>query len=64
LDGDIVRSGKLMNTIDEKIMSVRAVDLGLKAIKTKRGNVSAHHYRISGGLVRDVWYDGEETLHR
>lgn len=59
---DIVRSGKLMNTIDGKIMSVRAADLGSETIKTKRGNVSAHHYRLSGGLARDVWYDGEGNL--
>lgn len=59
---DIVRSGKLMNTIDGKIMSVRAADLGSETVKTKSGNVSAHHYRLSGGLARDVWYDDEGNL--
>ncbi len=59
---DIVRSGKLMNTIDGKIMSVRAADLGMETVKTKKGNVSTHHYRLSGELARDVWYDGEGNL--
>lgn len=59
---DIVRSGKLMNTIDGKIMSVRAADLGTETVKTKRGNVSAHHYRLSGDLARDLWYDSEGNL--
>jgi hypothetical protein len=59
---DIVRSGKLMNTIDGKIMKVRVADLGSETVKTKQGNVSAHHYRLSGGLARDVWYDGNGNL--
>lgn len=59
---DIVRSGKLMNTIDGKIMSVRAADLGLETVKTKRGSVSTHHYQLSGGLARDLWYDGDGNL--
>jgi hypothetical protein len=59
---DIVRSGKLMNTIDGKIMNVRVADLGSEVVKTKRGTVSTHHYRLSGGLARDVWYDGDGNL--
>jgi len=61
---DIVRSNKLMNTIDGKIMSVRVVDLGQERVQTKRGKVNAHHYRLSGGLARDLWYDGDGNLAR
>ena len=59
---DIVRSGKLMNTIDGTIMSIRVADLGSETVMTKRGQVSTHHYRLSGGLARDVWYDSEGNL--
>jgi hypothetical protein len=59
---DIVRSGKLMNTIDGKIMRVRAADLGTETVKTKRSAVSAHHYRLSGDLARDLWYDNDGNL--
>lgn len=59
---DIVRSGKLMNTIDGKIMSIRVADLGTETVKTKGGAVAAHHYRLSGGLARDLWYDAEGNL--
>lgn len=45
----IVRSGKLMNTIDGKIMRVRVADLGTEIVPTRRGKVTAHHYRVSGG---------------
>ena len=59
---DIVRSGKLMNTIDGKIMSVRIADFGTESVTTKRGAVSAHHYKLSGDLTRDLWYDEDGNL--
>lgn len=61
---DIVRSGKLMNTVDGKIMSIRVADLGMESVDTKRGKVNAHHYRLSGGLARDLWYDADGNLAR
>ncbi|MBL4750849.1 MAG: hypothetical protein JKX71_09770 [Amylibacter sp.] len=61
---DIVRSKKLLNTIDGKIMSVRSADLGFEMVPTKRGKVEAHHYRISGELKRDLWYDANDALVR
>jgi len=61
---DIVRSGKLMNTVDGKIMSIRVADLGMESVDTKRGKVNAHHYRLSGDLARDLWYDGDGNLAR
>lgn len=59
---DIVRSGKLLNTIDGKMMKVRVADLGNETVKTRRGAVAAHHYRMSGDLARDLWYDADGNL--
>ena len=59
---DIVSSGKLMNTVDGTIMNVRVADLGTESVKTKRGAVLAHHYQLSGGLARDLWYDYNGNL--
>jgi hypothetical protein len=59
---DIVLSGKLMNTIDGKIMSIHVVDLGMESVDTKSGKVKAHHYHISGDLARDLWYDAQGNL--
>jgi hypothetical protein len=59
---DIVRAGTLMNTIDGKIMKVRVADLGSETVKTRRGAVPAHHYRLSGELARDLWYDADGNL--
>jgi len=59
---DIVRSGKLMNTVDGTIMNVRVADLGTETVNTKRGAVPAHHYQVSGDLARDLWYDANGNL--
>lgn len=59
---DIVKSRKLLNTIDGKVMAVRVTDLGTQTVPVRGGQVSAHHYRISGELDRDVWYDSDGNL--
>ena len=53
-----------MNTIDGTIMSVRVADLGSENVPVNGGNLNAHHYRISGGLERDLWYDENGNLAR
>lgn len=61
---DTVRSKKLLNTIDGNIMPIRVADLGNEQVKTGSGTVSGHHYKISGGLERDLWYDAQGDLAR
>jgi len=61
---DIVRSKKLLNTIDGTIMSVRGADLGSEMVPTKSSKVLAHHYRLSAGLARDLWYDANDELEK
>ncbi|WP_104017996.1 DUF6134 family protein [Roseovarius nitratireducens] len=59
---DILRAGKLLNTIDGSIMSVRVSDMGTEQVTTRRGPVATHHYRLSGDLNRDLWYDAQGNL--
>ena len=61
---DIVKSKILLNTVNGKKMSIRAADLGSEAVTTKKGKVTAEHYRISGELERDLWYDANGDLAR
>jgi hypothetical protein len=63
-DDEIVRGGKLLNTVDGRTMSVRVADLGMESVTTKRGKVTAHHYRMTGDLARDLWYDAGGNLAR
>jgi hypothetical protein len=59
---DSLASRKLLNTIDGKVMSVKVTDLGMQAVPTRKGQIQAHHYRFSGDLERDVWYDADGNL--
>lgn len=59
---DILSASKLLNTIDGKVMNVRIADLGPEQVATARGQVAAHHYRLSGDLNRDLWYDADGNL--
>lgn len=61
---DTVRSKKLLNTIDGQVMAVRVADLGNEKVETRSGAVTGHHYKISGGLERDLWYDDAGNLAR
>jgi hypothetical protein len=57
---DTVQASALLNTIDGSVMRVRVADLGVGPVAG--GSLSAHHYRISGDLKRDVWYDTNGLL--
>ncbi len=59
---DILKRRQLLNTIDGTVMSVRVIDLGVQNVPTRSGQLRAHHYRISGDLERDVWYDQNGDL--
>ncbi|MDE4303030.1 DUF6134 family protein [Phaeobacter gallaeciensis] len=59
---DILKRRQLLNTIDGTVMSVRVIDLGVQNVPTRNGQLRAHHYRISGDLERDVWYDQNGDL--
>jgi len=61
---DAMHNGKLLNTIDGTIMPVRVSDLGAEAVTVKSGQINAHHFRLSKGLNRDLWFDNEGNLAR
>lgn len=59
-DVDTVKATTLLNTIDGSVMRVRVADLGAGPVAG--GSLNGHHYRISGDLARDVWYDADGLL--
>ncbi|MGR3462434.1 MAG: DUF6134 family protein [Roseovarius sp.] len=61
---DILDAGKLLNTIDGSIMSIRVSDVGTEQVTTRSGPVATQHYRLSGDLNRDLWYDVQGNLAR
>ncbi|MDS9468778.1 DUF6134 family protein [Paracoccus sp. MBLB3053] len=61
-NAEIVKQRKVLNTIDSSADSVAVRNLGSDSIATGHGKVSATHYAISGGLNRELWFDGKGQL--
>ena len=55
----VIDSTKLVNTINGHINNVRLVRQGEGKVETERGPVEATHYKYTGEIQNDVWYDAE-----
>jgi hypothetical protein len=54
---DTPDSEALFDTVDGRVKVVRGTLLGSENVPVGKTTVSARHYAITGGLVRDLWYD-------
>lgn len=59
---DIVGKTILLNTLTGKQMSVAVSDLGADTITAHGATIAAHHYKLTGDLKRELWYDQSNTL--
>jgi len=60
----ILRQQTLLNTLDGTQMRVSVQDKGDDTVRAGDANVPAHHFTISGGVNRDVWFDRSNRLVR
>jgi len=60
----IVYQSTLLNTLDGTQMPIAVVDRGEEIVQASGAEVRAHHFTISGGINRDVWFDRANTLVR
>jgi hypothetical protein len=60
----IIYQTTLLNTLDGTQMRVAVADRGEEIVEAHGAQVPAHHFSISGGLNRDVWFDRSKTLVR
>ncbi|MEP3299760.1 MAG: DUF6134 family protein [Pseudoruegeria sp.] len=60
----IVTQSRLLNTIDGSIMDVQFSNLGSETVLAQGQNIQATHYRMSGDLKRDLWFDDKGVLVR
>jgi Domain of unknown function (DUF6134) len=60
----IVYQSMLLNTLNGTQMRVSVADRGEEMVPARGTQVLAHHFTISGGLNRDIWFDGSNTLVR
>lgn len=59
---DIVHSDHILNTLDGRVMEVKVADMGVDRIDAGGHSVPAHHYAMTGGLQRELWYDDKGVL--
>jgi hypothetical protein len=60
----IIHQSTLLNTLDGSQMRVSVQDKGEEVVRAGGTQVAAHHFTISGGLNRDIWFDRSNTLVR
>lgn len=59
---DLVSKKVLLNTLTGKQMNVAVSDLGTDTITAHGETIAAHHYKLTGDLKRELWYDQSNTL--
>jgi hypothetical protein len=55
----VLRSDLVLNTLTGNLNRVQIVDLGAAVVETSGGGRQARHFRYTGELEADVWYDAE-----
>lgn len=60
----LVRQSVLLNTLDGTEMPISVEDLGTEQVDAAGGEQTAEHYRLTGGLSREVWYNDRDELIR
>jgi len=61
---EIVTQEMIVNTLDGQLMKVNIKDIGTEDVQAHGSTVAAHHYKISGELTRDLWYNSQGDLVR
>ncbi len=61
---DLVEQDELLNTINGSTVAIQVDMIGAETVDARGGEVAATHYRVSGGLQRDLWYDADGVLVR
>ncbi len=59
---EIVHSDHILDTLDGRVMDVKVADMGIETIDAGGHSVPAHHYAMTGGLQREIWYDDKGIL--
>ena len=59
---DLVKQTVLLNTLTGKQMAVAVADLGDETIRSHGADTRAHHYKVTGEIQRELWYDPAGTL--
>jgi len=58
-NADVLTQRQLLNTLTGNINNVAIQKVGREYVDTERGPVAANHYRYTGDLAAEVWYDDD-----
>lgn len=58
----VLKSPLLLSVIDGEQFKVTVETVGKEPLDTPRGKVEAQHWRIRGGVDRDLWFAADGTL--
>lgn len=61
---DALSHGELIDSIDGSILKIRVEDGGEEAVMAGGRTETAHRYKVTGGLHRDLWYGPDGRLLR
>jgi len=56
-DPQVIEARRLLNTLDGKIDSVKLVPVGIESVPVGSGTIQAMHYRYTGAIQAESWYD-------
>jgi hypothetical protein len=59
---DLVNQTALLNTLTGKQMAIKVADLGADPVRVHGSTVPAQHYKVTGELERELWYDQSDRL--
>ncbi len=55
-------SATLIHNVDGRLLHVTAQQLGTEKIQLGRAQIEAHHYRFSGDVTDEFWFDADGVL--
>lgn len=58
----ILNHGALYSIVDGQVYKVSTKDLGEEALTINNKQIKGHHWRLSGDVDRDLWFDNDGLL--
>jgi hypothetical protein len=59
---DFLNRTDMLDSETGRLISIKVTDLGDETLVQNGAKIEAHHYKISGDLDRDLWFDGDTLV--
>ena len=61
-NASLISKKRLLGTVGGDLLMTKATFVGDETISVKGKKIAVRHYRLSGGLKRDLWYDRSSNV--